>query len=280
MIRFLQPDDALFSSPAYDRDRTAFDLLEVIRRAPLLLAGDGTSFAAGRNLPGMPAWLWTADEIAAPVLEEAAAMALDRLAEGDTLRVVAKPQAADSIAQYIAARRTITAHSRLRMRAFVNPRPRPPRNRAACIECPTRADLPALAACMAGFARECFGETPEADALLRRAEAALDNPLLLVVREAGEIAAMACCTRETAWHRAISQVYTRPPSRGRGYAAALAAELSGRILSLGKTPMLYADVDNHAAVRAYESVGFTPCGRVDELALRWEESARGKRENA
>ena len=55
MIRFLQPDDALFSSPAYDRDRTAFDLLEVIRRAPLLLAGDGTSFAAGRNLPGMPA---------------------------------------------------------------------------------------------------------------------------------------------------------------------------------------------------------------------------------
>lgn len=55
----------------------------------------------------------------------------------------------------------------------------------------------------------------------------------------------------------ISAVCTDPEFRGRGYAASVTAEMARRIATAGQTPFLHVRIDNDAARRVYERIGFT-----------------------
>ena len=63
----------------------------------------------------------------------------------------------------------------------------------------------------------------------------------------------------------IGPVFTPPPRHGRGYASALVAELSRRVLSRGDRCVLYTDLDNPTSNAIYRRLGYEP---VDE-ALRY-----------
>jgi uncharacterized protein len=55
----------------------------------------------------------------------------------------------------------------------------------------------------------------------------------------------------------IGPVYTPPPLRGRGYASALVAELSARLLSGGRRfCFLYTDASNPASNKIYQRIGY------------------------
>jgi GNAT superfamily N-acetyltransferase len=60
----------------------------------------------------------------------------------------------------------------------------------------------------------------------------------------------------------VGPVYTPPPSRARGYAAALTGRLTERLLASGSAVMLYADAANATSNGVYVRLGYTP---VDEL---------------
>jgi GNAT superfamily N-acetyltransferase len=63
----------------------------------------------------------------------------------------------------------------------------------------------------------------------------------------------------------IGPVYTPPACRGRGYASALVAELSQRVLDRGERCVLYTDLDNPTSNGIYRRIGYEP---VDE-AIRF-----------
>jgi predicted GNAT family acetyltransferase len=55
----------------------------------------------------------------------------------------------------------------------------------------------------------------------------------------------------------IGPVYTPPPLRGRGYASALVADLSARMLSGGRRfCFLYTDASNPASNKIYQRIGY------------------------
>jgi predicted GNAT family acetyltransferase len=56
-------------------------------------------------------------------------------------------------------------------------------------------------------------------------------------------------------------VYTPPACRGRGYASALVAELSQRVLGRGERVILYTDLDNPTSNAIYQRIGYVA---VDE----------------
>jgi len=64
--------------------------------------------------------------------------------------------------------------------------------------------------------------------------------------------------RETAIERWIAPVYTPPELRGRGYGAALVAEVSRRIVAAGKRGMLFTDLANPTSNSIYQKVGYYP----------------------
>ncbi len=86
------------------------------------------------------------------------------------------------------------------------------------------------------------------------------------VREAGRLAAMAGERLQPDGLTEISAVCTDPAFRGRGYARALARHLLHLIFADGRTPFLHVRPENEAAIRLYESLGFT-IRRTMELTL-------------
>jgi GNAT superfamily N-acetyltransferase len=56
----------------------------------------------------------------------------------------------------------------------------------------------------------------------------------------------------------IGPVYTPREHRGRGYASAAVAELSGRALAAGLRPCLFTDQANPVSNRVYERIGYRP----------------------
>lgn len=63
MIISIDKSHPVFSHPAYLKDVVPFNLMEIIKHAPMLLVSDGESFIVGMTKPQAPAWVWTADDI-------------------------------------------------------------------------------------------------------------------------------------------------------------------------------------------------------------------------
>lgn len=77
----------------------------------------------------------------------------------------------------------------------------------------------------------------------------------------GEPVAMAAVARETPNSANVASVYTPEAQRGKGYASALVAEVSQRILDSGKTYCtLFTDLANPTSNRIYAALGFERIG--------------------
>lgn len=63
--------------------------------------------------------------------------------------------------------------------------------------------------------------------------------------------------RETQTERWIAPVYTPPHLRGRGYASALVAAVSQKIVDSGKKGMLFTDLSNPTSNSIYQKVGYS-----------------------
>ena len=75
----------------------------------------------------------------------------------------------------------------------------------------------------------------------------------------------------------IGPVYTPPEHRGKGYATALVAEVSRRVLARGHRVCLYTDRGNPVSNHVYASIGFEPV--LDQVNLAVEPAASSTKES-
>lgn len=125
------------------------------------------------------------------------------------------------------------------------------------------SELPLLRAWTETFSTE-IGEpgliTPETAAALR--------PNCLAWTVDGVPVSMARRARPVFGGWSINSVYTPPEQRGRGYAGALVADLSRRLVAEGASYVaLYTDLDNPTSNRLYARIGFVPV--LDSAQLTW-----------
>src|SRR4051812_38697335 len=76
------------------------------------------------------------------------------------------------------------------------------------------------------------------------------------IRDAGKLVAMAGERLKVPGYTEVSAVCTHPDHLGKGYAAALMAEVMRCIRERGETPFLHARADNARAIAIYERLGF------------------------
>jgi predicted GNAT family acetyltransferase len=77
------------------------------------------------------------------------------------------------------------------------------------------------------------------------------------IRREGRLVAMAGERMKIPGMTEVSGVATHPDWRGHGFARALSAFVASEITQRGETPFLHAFADNAAAIRLYETLGFT-----------------------
>jgi uncharacterized protein len=80
--------------------------------------------------------------------------------------------------------------------------------------------------------------------------------------EDGEPAAVAAHTDALAGVARVQAVYTPPEKRSRGYAGALVADLSDRMLHSGHRCILYADLSNPTSNSVYRRIGYRAAAEV------------------
>jgi predicted GNAT family acetyltransferase len=77
------------------------------------------------------------------------------------------------------------------------------------------------------------------------------------IRREGRLVAMAGERMKIPGMTEVSGVATHPDWRGHGFARSLSAFVASEIARRGETPFLHAFADNIAAIRLYQSLGFT-----------------------
>lgn len=129
----------------------------------------------------------------------------------------------------------------------------------------TEADRPLLVAWLNAFATEALPpeEEMDADAWLT---AALTAPTrgVFVWEDAGSPVSLAAYGNPTPHGIRIGPVYTPPELRGHGYASAVVAALSQRLLDEGRQfCFLFTDLANPTSNKIYQQIGYRPIIDVD-----------------
>ena len=88
------------------------------------------------------------------------------------------------------------------------------------------------------------------------------------IRREGRLVAMAGERMQLPGYSEVSGVCSHPDWRGHGHARDLSIFIAGRITARGETPFLHAWADNVAAIRLYETLGFTLRSEMPTMAVR------------
>lgn len=141
----------------------------------------------------------------------------------------------------------------------VIPPGRPPRGRARTA---TNDDIAHAASWIDAFSREAGIHTDNTSAL---AGARIKQRSLYFWEVDGAAVSMAAWSGETPHGRRVGYVYTPPEWRGAGFATALVAHVSERILEDGCTfCFLYTDLANPTSNSIYQQIGYRPvCDVID-----------------
>jgi uncharacterized protein len=135
------------------------------------------------------------------------------------------------------------------------------------------ADRTILIEWWGAFAQEALGETATEAAVTREIDHRLDaDEAGIALWEDGKAVSFAAYGNPTPNGIRIGPVYTPPERRARGYASALVAELSERLLTARRFCFLYTDLANPTSNKIYEQIGYR---RVCEAAeIRFAASPR------
>jgi len=265
---FYQADqnDKVFSSPAFVGDHALFNvMLRIVSGEGALIHTDGESALIARTSPAGAAWIWTKADIAEEQKKALADRFFGLFAQEGFVRFTARPE----IAEYIAGRGVKSCKVEQRLLAQVCPRPRAVTAQGGGIAEPSEDDFAQIARLMEAFEQAVEHRSGE---LARYEEAARGKAAagqLAVMKADGKVAAIAAINALTPRHARIAWVYTLPEYRCRGFAAALVADLCGRILKMGKIPLLYTDGDNPASNKSYKNAGFEVVGELHTARVQF-----------
>ena len=120
-----------------------------------------------------------------------------------------------------------------------------------------------------GFQHDCFGHplVPKEDPEPYHYQIGKERLYILEVN--GMPVSIASKNREMQSVCGVSQVYTPPYFRGKGYATSCVAALSRIILGMGFTKcVLYTDLDNPTSNSIYQKIGYVPI--CDSLEIKFE----------
>ena len=208
--------------------------------------------------------------LARPASDEALAALVEALAVEELPGVTAALPEADAFATRWAEMHPVAPRTTMRQHIYELDRVEPPPRQTGASRDATGADRELAVAWWSAFAEETRAGGPRPD----RAEAAVDHRLAAATagfrlwEDEGRVVSLASWGGQTPNGIRIGPVYTPPELRGRGYATALTAELSQRLLDAGhRFCFLYTDAANPTANAIYERIGYRQVCDSAEIAF-------------
>jgi GNAT superfamily N-acetyltransferase len=210
--------------------------------------------------------------LARPLVEAATGLLATAIADDLPGVTAARPEA-DAFARAWAERTGARLRIQFEQRVYALTTLRPPPAVAGSARPAAGADRALVLEWFRAFWAEALHEPqPDADVLGRDVDLRLAGGTrgLLLWEDGGEVVSLAGWGGETPNGMRVGPVYTPPERRRRGYASAVVAELSARLLAGGRRCcFLYTDLANPTANRIYADLGYEPvCDSVQYAFVR------------
>jgi len=148
--------------------------------------------------------------------------------------------------------------STVEQRIYSLERVSPPRSVPGALRIATEGDRECVMEWSRCFVQEC-GITDSPEAVRQHVRASLANGSRVLWESEGEAVSMAAFGGRTPSGVRINWVYTPPEHRRHGYASAVVAALSQKLLDQGrKFCFLYTDLANPTSNSIYQTIGYSP----------------------
>ncbi|WP_019909861.1 GNAT family N-acetyltransferase [Paenibacillus sp. HW567] len=266
MFERFEADDRVLENERFVREEVPNNLIHMIVQFTDAVRLTSTE----RNLilaqsGGYNPWLWVSggldNQQQTTLVQELA----EWVSDYDFPGISAQPETAKTFAEAFCGAKGKLYHTHMILEAYQCPEVRQPAQvKGERIQAKAKF-IPVIAAFMAGFMEDAFGEKGQAEEFLKIAEeVVLSGNLYLWIVE-GTPVSMAKITHRTARHGRINDVFTPRSHRKQGYASRLVAELCALLLAEGLTPVLYADGKNPDSNKVYQSIGFQHAGQIADI---------------
>ena len=163
-----------------------------------------------------------------------------------------------------------SAHIDMRERIYRLERVQPPRPVGGAARRIVEADRPLLREWLRAFFREAMNTDnhPQVEVDIDR-RLRFESSGMYLWQDEGQIVSLAGYGGPTPHGARIGPVYTPPEARGHGYASALVADLSQRLLDEGRQfVFLFTNLANPTANHIYQEIGYQPVSDVAVYAFQ------------
>ena len=268
MFTPFSPGEALLDQAPFIRDEVRFNLVHKIAEDPeAILLKDVNNMLAAQN-PGRRMWLWIDESLGQATTTDIIHSLCRQLKDSKLPGVAARPEQAAAFAAEYARLSGTTYSEAMGLVSYHCPKVVPPQGVAGRMISPSQQHRETIADFCTGFILDGFGKTVTKESQLGTAERLINSGNLFLWEVDGTVVCMSNLAHRSKRHGRINNVYTPPEHRKNGYASALVAELSNKLLAEGLIPMLYADVKTPASNKVYKSIGYKECGLITEIDFR------------
>ncbi len=218
-----------------------------------------------------PTWIWAPDDVTDKELSQIYDIIIDEFTPLDNYRFNTKKRISDYLMNRIDSEMKCPMEITTNIVAYECPKAIcPVQTAAGHMQKLTTADMD-LAIKMIGEASVAIGDRILShDECVEAAKVQLNEGVLYIWRDADNKAVSFCDRNADDNYVKISQCYTVPEERGKGYAAQLIYGLCEDIINSGQRPMLYADADYESSNRCYQKIGFINKGQIVTIAVKNE----------
>jgi uncharacterized protein len=228
-----------------------------------LLGTRGSTCSRSTTILGFVAVAWMTPPWAlglSPMSKAAVAAIIEHVAalEDRVPGVVGPKPTVDEFRELWLSRQRCSLKSTIEQRIYSLRRAIPPRSVAGKLRAATEVDRACVTGWSLAFIKDC-GLTDSPESVLRNVSTALGNGSRVLWEVDGEPVSMAGYGGRTPSGIRINWVYTPPPYRRHGYASAVVAALSQKLLDDGRRfCFLYTDLANPTSNSIYQRIGYKP----------------------
>lgn len=273
MFTPVSPEAVDLSRKPFADSEVRFNLFHKILKGKEVIAlqwaeGDAVKAIAMCN-PGFPMWFWIDEALEPAEKERAVASLCEAVKENKITGIAAAPEVARKFVEKYTELTGAGYELAMGLQSFHCPEVIAPRPVSGGTIPADMRHLDTIAEFYAGFIYWGFGKTVTAESQLGTAERLIKSGDLFLWETDDKVVCMTFISDRAARHARINSVYTPPELRGNGYASALVAAVSQKVLDEGRTPILFTDLSNPISNRVYKNIGYKECGKIDEFKFKY-----------
>lgn len=259
-MKLINPDNKIFSSKEYQKDKYKFYLISLnLKNESRLLYSDEENYVICRGKIGLPTWIWTKDNFDISKLEEIKSVINLYLTTEEKDKFTCKKELYDLLVRTSYDKLNIDDY--FEMGTLFCRNVKQPRQCDGYIAIPTLDEKPTLVKYWYDDNMEMNGvETVSIEQAEEDIQRMIDSQKFYIWKNNNDKIVCMVNYSIVDGQAKLSHVYTPVEERGKGYAANLIYTVTKKLLEQELVPLLYTDYNYIPSNKAYINAGYEDTG--------------------